>query len=210
MGNIRVGLPASVTVDAFREHTFDGVLEKIEPQAVVTQGVTFFPVMVSISNKDGLLMPGMNGEVTVKAADLKDVVQVPIDAIRATNELAPVARMFGVPVDTLTNQLRRDLVSVEGKTGIPGRYAVVSLPNNTYEMRLVKLGPSDLKVVQVLDGLKEGDKVVSLGAILSSRPEVPPKLQIATNMQRGAATQAGEVASTKSAAKSAGSKTAKP
>jgi len=210
MGNIRVGLPASVTVDAFREHTFDGVLEKIEPQAVVTQGVTFFPVMVSISNKDGLLMPGMNGEVTVKAADLKSVVQVPIDAIRATNELAPVARMFGVPVDTLTNQLRRDLVSVEGKTGIPGRYAVVALPNNTYEMRLVKLGPSDLKVVQVLDGLKEGDKVVSLGAILSSRPEIPPKLQIAANMQRGATTQAGEVASTKSAAKSAGSKTAKP
>src|SRR5215510_2529785 len=60
MGNIRVGLPASVSVDAFRERTFEGVLEKIEPQAVVTQGVTFFPVMVSISNKEGLLMPGMN------------------------------------------------------------------------------------------------------------------------------------------------------
>ena len=210
MGNIRVGLPASVSVDAFRDRTFDGVLEKIEPQAVVTQGVTFFPVMVSISNRDGLLMPGMNGEVTVNAADLKNVVQVPIDAIRATNELAPVARMFSVPVDTLSNQLRRDLVSVEGKTGIPGRYAVVELPNNTYEMRLVKLGPSDLKVVQVLDGLKEGDKVVSLGAVLANRPEVPPKLQIAANMQRGATTQAGEVASTKPASKSAGSKTAKP
>jgi RND family efflux transporter MFP subunit len=210
MGNIRVGLPASVSVDAFRERTFEGVLEKIEPQAVLTQGVTFFPVMVSISNREGLLMPGMNGEVTVQAADLKNVVQVPIDAIRATNELAPVARMFGVPVDTLSNQLRRDLVSIEGKTGIPGRYAVVELPNNTYEMRLVKLGPSDLKVVQVLDGLKEGDKVVSLGAVLASRPEVPPKLQIAANMQRGATTQAGDVASTKPASKSAGSKTAKP
>ncbi len=52
--------------------------------------------MVSISNKDGLLMPGMNGEVTIKAADLSKVIQVPIDAIRATNELAPVARMFGM------------------------------------------------------------------------------------------------------------------
>src|SRR6185369_7158001 len=151
MANIRVGLQASVAVDAFAGRTFDGVLEKIEPQAVVTQGVTFFPVEVSISNKEGLLMPGMNGEVTVKAADLKNVLQVPIDAIRATNELAPVARMFGISVDTLTNQLRRDLVATEGKTGIPGRYVVVELPNKTYEMRLIKTGPTDLKVAQVLD-----------------------------------------------------------
>src|SRR6476620_4543560 len=147
MGNIRVGLPASVAVDAFPDRTFEGVLEKIEPQAVVTQGVTFFPVMVSISNKDGLLMPGMNGEVTIRARDLKNVVQVPIDVIRATNELAPVSRMFSIPVDTLMNSLRRDLVNTEGKTGIPGRYAIVSKPDGSYEMRLVKIGPSDLKVV---------------------------------------------------------------
>src|SRR5262249_45435713 len=129
MGNIHIGEQASVAVDAFPDRAFDGVLEKIEPQAVVTQGVTFFPVEVRISNKDGLLMPGMNGEVTVRAADLKNVVQVPIDAVRATNELAPVSRMFSIPVDTLVNQLRRDLVSTEGTTGIPGRYVVVALPN---------------------------------------------------------------------------------
>lgn len=201
MGNIRIGLPASVTVDAFPDRTFDGVLEKIEPQAILTQGVTFFPVMVSIQNRGGLLMPGMNGEVTVKTADLKDVLQVPIDAIRPTNELASVSRMFAIPVDTLIGMLRRDLVSAEGKTGIPGRYVVVELPNNTYEMRLVRLGPTDLKVVQVLEGLKEGDKVVSLGAILASRPAVTPKLQIAENMQRGAAasraTQAGDMVASK-------------
>jgi RND family efflux transporter MFP subunit len=198
MGNIRVKLPASVAVDAFPGRTFQGVLEKIEPQAVVTQGVTFFPVEVSISNKDGLLMPGMNGEVTVKAADLKNVLQVPIDAIRATNELAPVARMFGLSVDTLSNLLRRDLVSTEGKTGIPGRYVVLELPDKSYEMRLIKPGPTDLKVAQVLDGLKAGDKVVMLGTVMPAKPSVPPKLLIAENMQRGAAvsraTQAGAAA----------------
>jgi multidrug efflux pump subunit AcrA (membrane-fusion protein) len=154
-------------------------------------------------------MPGMNGEVTIRAADLKNVLQAPIDAIRATNELAPVSRMFNIPVDTLVTMLRADLVSIEGKTGIPGNYAVVQLPNNTYEMRLVKLGPSDLKVVEIKDGLKEGDVVISLGAILSNRPTVTPKLQIAANMQRGAsAMQAGDVASAKRTP--AGSKTTKP
>jgi HlyD family secretion protein len=214
MGNIRVGLPASVAVDAFPNRTFDGVLEKIEPQAVVTQGVTFFPVEVTISNKEGLLLPGMNGEVTIRAADLKNVLQVPIDAIRATNELAPVARMFSIPIDTLMNSLRRDLVSTEGKTGIPGRYAVVAKADGTYEMRLVRIGPSDLKVVQVTDGLKEGDTVVSLGAILAAKPEIAPVLAIANDMKRGAtasrATEGGQLATPAGAPASAPAKTDKP
>lgn len=185
MGNIRVGEQATVQVDAFPERSFDGVIEKVEPQAVVSQGVTFFPVLVSISNKDGLLMPGMNGEVTIKAADLTNVVQAPIDAIRPTTELAPVARMFSISADTLAAELRRDLVGGQG-TGVPGRYAVVALPNGAYEMRLVRVGPTDLRVTEIVDGLKEGDRVVMLGAIITSRPTVPPKLQIAEDMKRGA------------------------
>jgi HlyD family secretion protein len=186
MGNIRVGQTATVAVDAFPDHTFNGVIEKVEPQAVVTQGVTFFPVQITIDNRENLLMPGMNGEVTIKAADLKDVVQVPIDAIRSTNELAPISRMFALSVDTLAGQLRRDLVSTEGSAGIPGRYVVVALPDGTYEMRLVKLGPTDLRVQEVIDGVKAGDKVVLLGSIITSRPAVPPKLVLAPSIRRGA------------------------
>jgi HlyD family secretion protein len=201
MGNIRVGQTASVAVDAFPDHTFNGVIEKVEPQAVVTQGVTFFPVQITIDNREGLLMPGMNGEVTIKAADLTNVVQVPIDAIRATNELAPVSRMFSIPVDTLSGQLRRDLVASEGTSGIPGRYVVVAKTDGTYEMRLVKLGPTDLRVQQVIDGVKEGEKVLLLGSIITSRPPVPPKLVIAENMRRGAAASNAPRATNASATK---------
>jgi hypothetical protein len=78
-------------------------------------------------------------------------------------------------------------VSTEGTTGIPGRYVVVELPNNTYEMRLIKTGPTDLRVTEVHEGLKEGDKIVLLGSIMMTKPAVPPKLQISENMKRGAA-----------------------
>jgi len=144
--------------------------------------------MVSINNKDGLLMPGMNGEVTIRAADLANVVQVPIDAIRQTSELAPVARMFAIPVDSLTSLMRRDLVPSEGgsQTGTPGKYVIVALPDSTYEMRVVRVGPTDLRVVQVTEGLQPGDKVVALGAIVTGRPLSPPKLQLAANIRRGA------------------------
>jgi RND family efflux transporter MFP subunit len=185
MGNVRVGQTASVAVDAFPERTFNGVIEKVEPQAVVTQGVTFFPVLITIDNHEGLLMPGMSGEVTIKAADLSNVVQVPIDAVRATNELAPIARMFAVPVDSITSQMRPDLVSVEGATAIPGRYVVVQKSDSAYEMRLVKLGPTDLRVQQVLDGVQPGDKVVLLGSVMMTRPVKPPTLVLGEGLRRG-------------------------
>jgi hypothetical protein len=78
-------------------------------------------------------------------------------------------------------------------------------------MRLVRVGPSDLKVVQITDGLKEGDKVVSLGAILAAKPEIAPKLAIADEMKRGAAvsraTEGGQLATP---AGSPAKKSAKP
>src|SRR6478736_2975855 len=184
MANVRVGESATVAVDAFPDRVFDGVVEKVEPQAVVTQGVTFFQALVSISNKEGLLMPGMNGEVTIRAADLSQVIQLPIDAIRPTNELAPVARMFGLSVDSITNQMRKDLLGTEGTTGVPGRYVVVALADGSYEMRLVKTGPTDLRVQQITDGVKEGDKVVMLGAIIMGKPAVPPTLRLAASIRR--------------------------
>jgi hypothetical protein len=100
------------------------------------------------------------------------VIQLPIDAIRPTNELAPVARMFGLSVDSITNQMRKDLLGTEGTTGVPGRYVVVALADGSYEMRLVKTGPTDLRVQQVTEGVAEGDKVVMLGAIIMGKPAV--------------------------------------
>src|SRR5439155_21380571 len=55
IGQIRSGQPAVVVVDAYPDRRFNGVVEKIEPQAVVNQGVTMFPVLVTLSNSDGAL-----------------------------------------------------------------------------------------------------------------------------------------------------------
>jgi len=200
MGNVRVRQTAQVAVDAFPDRTFSGVIEKVEPQAVVTQGVTFFPVLITIDNREGLLMPGMSGEVTIKAADLSNVVQIPIDAVRATNELAPIARMFAVPVDSIIGQMRPDLVSVEGATAIPGRYVVVQKSDTTYEMRLVTLGPTDLRVQQILAGVEPGDKVVLLGSIVTSRPVRPPRITLAAGLRRDGATGVAPAAAPKASA----------
>ena len=106
IGQIRAGQPAIVIVDAYPERRFSGMVEKIEPQAVVTQGVTMFPVLVTLNNSDGALKPGMNGEVQVQIEQRLGVLSVPNDAIKNTREAVSTAALLGLDADSVQAQIR--------------------------------------------------------------------------------------------------------
>lgn len=107
IGNVRPGQQATVVVDAYPDRQFRGSVEKIEPVATVDQSVTQFPVLISIANEDGLLMPGMNGEVTILVEEQDDVLAVPIDAIRTTREAAEAGQALGLKPDDIRNDIRK-------------------------------------------------------------------------------------------------------
>jgi HlyD family secretion protein len=113
IGKVRPGLPATVTVDAYPDRPFTGLVEKIEPQATVQQSVTMFPVLVSIDNVGGLLMPGMNGEVSIETERRDNVVAVSNDAVRSPQEATAVASMLGLNPDSV----RAQLASMRGNFG---------------------------------------------------------------------------------------------
>ena len=101
MGMLRAGLSAAVTVEAFSDRSFTGVIEKIEPQAVVEQNVTMFPVIVSLDNTSGLLKPGMNAEVEVFIDEARDVLLVQNNAIVKAEDVGPAAMALGLDVESL-------------------------------------------------------------------------------------------------------------
>ena len=101
IGNVKSGQTATVTVDAFPSRKFVGVVEQVEPEAVVQSSVTMFPVLVSLTNSDGALMPGMNGQVVMDILRKDNVVAVPSDAIRNAKDAATVAPVLGVSPDSL-------------------------------------------------------------------------------------------------------------
>jgi len=109
IGSVRSGQPATVAVDAFPNRMFRGQVVKVEPQAVVQQSVTMFPVLVAIDNEDGLLLPGMNGEVTVYIEQRTGVLAVPLDAVRTVRELPAVATALGVNADSVQAQVQRQV-----------------------------------------------------------------------------------------------------
>lgn len=106
IGRVTPGQEATVVVDAFPDRTFRGVIEKIEPQAVVQQNVTMFPVLVSLENREGLLLPGMNGEVSIISDRRENVIAVPNEAIRSMREAAQAATILGLNPDSVTAQIR--------------------------------------------------------------------------------------------------------
>lgn len=117
IGQIRSGQPATVIVDAYPERRFSGTVEKIEPQAVVQQGVTMFPVLVSLSNVDGALKPGMNGEVSVQIDQRLGVLAVPNDAVKNVREAMTTAPMLGLDPDSVQAQVRSQFGGGRGGMG---------------------------------------------------------------------------------------------
>src|SRR3989449_4866928 len=111
IGNVKPGQAATVTVDAFPQRTFTGKVEKIEPQAVVEQSVTNFPVLISVSNESGVLLPGMNGEVTMLVDERDDVPAIPVDAVRSVRELPIVAEALGLDPAKVKAQVDEQLMS---------------------------------------------------------------------------------------------------
>ncbi len=106
IGSVAIGQQVTVTVDAFPNNPFTGIVEKIEPQAVVQQNVTMFPVLVNLKNPDGLLKPGMNGEVKISTDYRENVIAVPNDAIRSPKEAAQAAALLNLNPDSVRAALR--------------------------------------------------------------------------------------------------------
>ena len=99
IGSIKPGLPASMTVEAYRDREFVGTVLKVEPVAVVEQNVTMFPVLTQIPNDEGLLKPGMNADVEIEIERRPNVMAVPVEAVRSVREMSILAPLVGLEAE---------------------------------------------------------------------------------------------------------------
>lgn len=102
IGRLTPGQTARVAVEAYPGRTFIGEVRKIEPQAVVEENVTMFPVLVRLNNDQGLLKPGMNAEVEIEIGRREDVVAVPSTAVALASNAAEVALALGLDESSIT------------------------------------------------------------------------------------------------------------
>ena len=127
IGRLQPGMPAEITVEAYRDRTFRGSVLKIEPQAVVEQNVTMFAVLTRIANEEGLLKPGMNADVQVVIGRESDVLALPNSGIRTVQEAARLADALGIPGDV--NELAQ-----EAQRAFRGEGAPAAAPDEDEEV----------------------------------------------------------------------------
>ncbi|MEK9952142.1 MAG: efflux RND transporter periplasmic adaptor subunit [Curvibacter sp.] len=94
VGRIRAGQKASFTVDAFPGRTFEGQISQVRKAALNVSNVVTYVAVVTFSNTDGRLLPGMTANVRVVTDQRESVLKVPNAALRvriAGVEPAPAA-----------------------------------------------------------------------------------------------------------------------
>ncbi|MBW2288026.1 MAG: efflux RND transporter periplasmic adaptor subunit [Deltaproteobacteria bacterium] len=133
IGKIAVAQRATIRAEAFPERPYVGEVVRIAPEARLEQNVTLFDVVVHVENTDVKLKSGMNATVEIVIVDEPDTLVIPVAAIQEPDASRGVARE-------------------------PWPASVVLVKNaDGYGAREIRTGRTDYRVVEVLDGLEEGE-----------------------------------------------------
>ena len=130
IGRVRLGQPARIRVETFKDKTFNGQVTQISPMGVEKDNVTNFEVRVSIDNPGKELKANMTANAEIVLEEHPDSLIVPEAAIT---------------YDAQKNAFV-DVLAPGSKTG--------------RQKTPVKVGVGNGTKIQILEGLKQGDKVV--------------------------------------------------
>ena len=166
VGRIKVGAPATFTVDAFPSREFQGTVGKVRLNATMTQNVVLYTVEIDIENPDRLLLPYLTANVRFVLSREKAALLVPNAALRWTpSSLAQIAP------DVRPTMVVDPPAGDPPATGqAPAREAAHPSPKRTLWLKdgefvrpiEVTAGISDgLDTVVAADGLREGQDVVT-------------------------------------------------
>ena len=129
--SVKVGQKVTVTADAFEGQTFSGTVTNVSLESTYSNGVSTYPVTVTM-DEAGDLLPGMNVDGVITLEEANDVLTIPVDALMRGNQV----------------YIKDD--SVKEQNGpVPAGFKAVE----------VETGLTNDSYVEIKSGLSEGDTV---------------------------------------------------
>lgn len=159
IGGLAEGQPVEFTVDAYPYRTFHGAVRQVRNQALTANNVVCYDAVISVTNSDYKLKPGMTANVSIIVAERPSALKVPNAALRfrlpegiviGTNNAA--ALDTNAPPAKTHLKVSRNIRTVYRLTG--------EADHPQLEPVKIHTGITDGIFTEVLDGLNEGDKVV--------------------------------------------------
>ena len=156
IGRIKVGQAVNFAVDAFPSRAFQGVVKQVRLNAVTTQNVVTYDVVVTVENPDEILAPGMTAYVNVIIADKKSIPLVSNAALRYKPTKAPTK-------ETQEGMKQNPQGKPKGKgENKDGNFGMVYVLKEGIPTPIkVQLGITDNRFTEIVsDNIAVGDKII--------------------------------------------------
>lgn len=161
--SVKVGQTVEVTADACEGRTFSGTVTNVSLAGSYSNGVTNYPVTVTLEASDELL-PGMNVDGNIIISQAEDVLTIPVDCLMRGN------RVY-VKDDSVT----------EASGAVPAGFRSVE----------VETGLMNDDYVEIISGLSEGDEVYVSQSSKDSGMQMMPGMQGGPGGMQGGPGQGG-------------------
>ena len=147
IGGVKEGQRVEFTVDAYPNDTFEGTVTQVRLEATEESNEITYEVVISAHNPDLKLKPGLTANVTIYIAERRNVVNIPVKALRFVpdppSSKAPAPEQTPQPQAPDNDSLKTVWVQ-EGQEWKP---------------RQVKVGMDNGVNVEICSGLNEGEVV---------------------------------------------------
>lgn len=142
IGDVRPGESVTFTVDAYPDDQFQGTVQQVRLGGSTSNNVVTYKVVISTSNANLKLKPGMTANVTIYTQQKSGVLSVPTKALRFTPAKETVGKMK-----------IKDISNAKNK--------VWTIEGNNIVAHQVNIGMSDGTHTQIVSGVKQGQKVIT-------------------------------------------------
>lgn len=144
IGQVKVGQHVTFTVDAYPDDTFTGTVTQVRINPTTTNNVVTYEVIVSTTNPDHKLIPGMTANLSIYTIELENTLAVPLKALK----------FEPMPADGKNNNL-----PAPQPLSKPTENSVWIVRDNKLIQTAVTLGMKNNIYQEITSGIKEGDKI---------------------------------------------------
>jgi HlyD family secretion protein len=145
IGQVKSGQDVEFGVDAFPNEVFHGKVSQVRKSPTTTQNVVTYQTIIAVANPEQKLFPGMTADVSILVQQRDNALKVPNAALRYSPP--DNAKFTTAPPKQLERAQQLAYVLQPG--------------NTTLAPKIVRTGATDGVSTEILDGLSQGDHVVT-------------------------------------------------
>ena len=94
IGQVKVGQSVGFTADAFPDRQFKGTVEQVRLAAATNNNVVTYPVVVTVDNSDGTLLPGLTVNAEIEVSKKPNVLKLANAALRfKPSDTSPLSQL---------------------------------------------------------------------------------------------------------------------